>query len=203
MGVEKLKNVFNFTYLGHRFQADGDAGQAVEVRMAKAKSRFGKMHEVWRSPILPLKVKLLLYQHAVVSLLVHGHEAWDLTPELQTKLNGWNARSVAIITGRSIQEEAGRRGQTFDLVSHIRVRRLKWVGHVLRMEDPRFVKQALKVVFEKKQSGDLHRRGSVLMDVPKCSSFSELVALAGTHLDHPEWSAIVRELRGRVTRDAS
>ena len=43
------------------------------------------------------------------------------------------------------------------------------------MEDPRFVKQALKVVFEKKQSGDLHRRGSVLMDVPKCSSFSELV----------------------------
>ena len=203
MGVEKLKNVFNFTYLGHRFQADGDAGQAVEVRMAKAKSRFGKMHEVWRSPILPLKVKLLLYQHAVVSLLVHGHEAWDLTPELQTKLNGWNARSVAIITGRSIQEEAGRRGQTFDLVSHIRVRRLKWVGHVLRMEDPRFVKQALKVVFEKKQSGDLHRRGSVLMDVPKCSSFSELVALAGAHLDHPEWSAVVRELRGRVTRDAS
>ena len=51
--MEKLKNVFNFTYLGHHFQADGDAGQAVEVRMAKAKSRFGKMHEVWRSPILP------------------------------------------------------------------------------------------------------------------------------------------------------
>ena len=92
-------------------KADGDAGQAVEVRMAKAKSRFGKMHEVWRSPILPLKVKLTLYQHAVISMLVHGHEAWDLTPELQTKLNGWNARSVAIITGRSIQEEAGRRGK--------------------------------------------------------------------------------------------
>ena len=85
----------------------------------------------------------------------------------------------SLVGGRSIQEEAGRRGQTFDLVSHIRVRRLKWVRHVLRMEDPRFVKQALKVVFEKKQSGDLHRRGSVLMDVPKCSSFSELVALAG------------------------
>ena len=41
------------------------------------------------------------------------------------------------------------------------------------------------------------------MDVPKCSSFSELVALAGAHLDHPEWSAVVRELRGRVARDAS
>ena len=43
------------------------------------------------------------------------------------------------------------------------------------MDDSCFVKQALRVVFEKKQSDDLHRRGSVLMDVPECSSFSELV----------------------------
>ena len=203
MGEAKLRNVFNFTYLGHRFQADGDAGQAVEVRLAKAKARFGKLHEVWRSPYLTLKVKLQLYQHAVISVLMHGHEAWDLNPQLQTKLNGWNARCVAIITGRDIKEEASHRGQTFDLVTHIRVRRLSWVGHVLRMDDPRFVKQALRAVFEKKQSGDLQRRGSVLMDVPECSSFSELEALAGAHLDHPEWSAVVRELRERVARGAN
>ena len=70
------------------------------------------------------------------------------------------------------------------------------------MDNPRFVKQALKAVFEQEQSGDLQRRGSVLMDVPKCSSFSELEALAGAHLDHPEWSTVVRGLRESVARDA-
>ena len=168
--------------------------------MAQAKARFGKLHEVWRSPVLSLDVKLMLYIHAVISVLVHGYEAWDLSPTLQTKLNGWNSRCVAIITGRDIQQEASHVGQTFDLVTHLRVRRLQWVGHVLRMNDSRFVKQALRALFDKRQSGDLHRRGSVLMDVPETSSFSELVALAGAHLDHPEWWAIVRELRVRVAR---
>ena len=49
--------------------------------------------------------------------------------------------------------------------------------------------------------GDLNRRGSVLMDVPECSAFSELVALAGAHLDHPEWFAVACALRERVARD--
>ena len=70
------------------------------------------------------------------------------------------------------------------------------------MDNPRFVNQAPKAVFEQEQSGNLRRRGSVLMDVPKCGSFSELEALAGAYLDHPEWSAVVRELRERVARDA-
>ena len=168
--------------------------------MAQAKARFRKLHEdlVWHSAILPLKVKLTLYQHAVVSILLHGNEAWALNPSLQAKLNGWNSRCVAIITGRTIREEAGRR-QTFDLVSTLRERRLRWVGHVLRMADSRFVKQALRAEFDKLSSGELHQ-GSVLMDVPRCGSFSELVALAGAHGDHPEWNFVVRELRERVSR---
>ena len=115
------------------------------------------------------------------------------------KLNGWNSRNVATITGRHIREEAGRQ-QTFDLVSTLRVRRLKWVGHVLRMAGSRFVKQALQVEFDKQSSGELHHKGSVLMDVPRCGSFTELVALAGAHQDHDEWGTLVRELRDRVSR---
>ena len=168
--------------------------------MAKAKSRFKELHEVWRSEMLSLKVKLMLYTHAVVSILAHGHEAWDLDPKLQVRINGWNSRCVAIITGRDIRQEAGRAGQTFDLVSHLRVRRLKWVGHVLRMDDLRYPKQALRVVWEASRPGAKPREGSVLMDAPDVSSFAELEALAGAHQDHPEWSQLVRALRERVSR---
>lgn len=118
---------------------------------------------------------------------------------MQAKLNGWNSRCVATITGRSIAKEAGRR-QTFDLVSHLRVERLRWVGHVLRMDDSRYVKQALAVVFGSGDSEQLHKSGSVLMDIPKCSSFSELECEVGAHGDHDEWDSRVRALKKAILR---
>ena len=123
MGEVKLMNVFNFVYLGHTFQADGDADRSVDARLAKASARFGKLHEVWRSKQLCMSLKLMLYKHAVISTLAHAHEAWKFNSSVMKKLNGWNSRNVAIITGRGIAKEAGRK-QTFDLVSHLRVRRL-------------------------------------------------------------------------------
>ena len=127
----------------------------------------------------------------VVSTLTHGYEAWKLTPGIMAMLNGWNARCVSVITGRGIAEEAGR-SQTFDLISHLRVRRLRWVGHVLRMDDSRFPKQALKALHEKWRSGQIHSHGTLLMDVPlpkqrpQRSCFADLVALAGEHGAHTE-----------------
>lgn len=48
------------------------------------------------------------------------------------------------------------------------------------MDDGRFHREALKLLFEKRMAGQLHRKGSVLMDVPKYRSFDELVEAADT-----------------------
>ena len=169
--------------------------------MARACARFGKLHNVWHSGQLELSLKLLLYKHAVVSTLVHAHEAWKLTPGVMKMLNGWNSRCVSVLTGRDIAKEAGRR-QTFDLVSHLRVSRLRWVGHVLRMDDSRYLKQALLATFEANRPGSSQTKssGCLLMDAPKCSSVSELVTLAGVHGDHAEWDRLVHALSKRVMR---
>ena len=42
----------------------------------------------------------------------------------------------------------------------------------------RLVKEATRVPFEEQAAGQLRHVGSVPMGVPKCSSFTELVALA-------------------------
>ena len=80
------------------------------------------------------------------------------------------------------------------------MRRLRWVGHVLRKDDSRYPKQALAALFEMVGPESLHLSGSLLMDAPKCSSFSELVSLAGAHGNHPEWDELVRALEKRITR---
>ena len=69
------------------------------------------------------------------------------------------------------------------------------------MDDSRYVKQSIKALWKMKNEGKLRREGTVLMDVPKCSSFKELQELAGVRQDHPEWSKLVRDLRKRVSRE--
>ena len=84
-----------------------------------------------------------------------------------------NARCLARLTGRSVHAEASPRSQTFDLVTAIRVRKWKWLGHILRSKGDRLTKLAIKVQFKK---GD---KLNMLQDVPSwCTSFVQLEQLA-------------------------
>ena len=89
---QRLNNVYEFCYLGHLFQADGDPFHAVEVRANMAKATFGKLHEFWsskRSKALPTKAKIRLYQCCVWSTFTYNHIAWKLTDVTCGMIRGW------------------------------------------------------------------------------------------------------------------
>ena len=70
----EIENVVCFTYLGSNFEADGDCEQDVKIRMAIAKTTFGKLMEIWKAEEVPLKQKLRLYGSAVISIVSFGFE---------------------------------------------------------------------------------------------------------------------------------
>ena len=98
-GVQ-LKNSFNFRCLGFVYQATGHWRQAVEVRIAMARTRFRTMYHIWDSKILSLEVKIQVYNSAVIFFLVYGCEAWWLVELMMRLLNGWNSRCLHLMTGR-------------------------------------------------------------------------------------------------------
>ena len=106
-----LENVFSFCYLGCSPQADGDPKHAVVVRLAQSKSRCGKLHHLWSTSALGMRLKLRLHAAAVCSILAHGSEAWVLTAGMCKSLRHWNACCLSVITGREIREAS------FDLLS--------------------------------------------------------------------------------------
>ena len=155
----------------------------MEIRGAQAKSTFGKLMHLWDNDDLWLKTKLLLYQSGVLSVLTYGQEAWQLTEKIMTMLRGWNARCLARITGRTVREETV--DPTFDLIKSIRVRRLRWVGHVLRKPEASLDRKAL---FTYKRP---YPEGSVLMDVPPHGDIQELATQAKSR---EKWNVIVNQL---------
>ena len=184
-GDKEAVNQWRSKYLGSMFEAGGDQMYDVQVRIARARQRFGKMRHIWGNKDLHVNLRLRLYKSSVCSILTYGSEAWRLTPAVCAALNGANSSMVSKITGRPIREEATE-GKTFDLLLWIRARKLQWLGHIMRMGTERKLKHAIFEMYKAPQQGDM------LMDAPATDSWRELWTYA---CDREYWKARVRALR--------
>ena len=174
-GSVDVQAVLSFSYLGTNLQADGDMSYDVKVRMAMAKTRFGKMHEVWADKQLSLKVKLRLYESAVWSILMHGCIVWRLDAKTKGSLRNWNARCLTKITGRDIRSEHMDPTEGLDLVRKIQSKRLSWMGRVLRLPDDRLLKQVMiKSITAGVSSSVRFPEGSIFYEA-RASSMKELM----------------------------
>ena len=172
-----LDNVFREKYMGTVFTADADQNHDVKEKIARALARCGKLRHVLDSSDLSLAIKLRLYQAAVCSILSYGCETWNLNPIILKMINGANSRMLARFTGKTIPQEARQVSCSFDLVRHIRIRRFKWLGHILRAGPSRLTYQAVE-----EQHMPPHTHHTCLMD---------LTILAR---DRSAWRALARKI---------
>ena len=176
------------THLGAIFQPDGNQMPDVRRRVTMTKQRHGKMRHVWASGKLHTRLKLRLYIAGVCSVMVYGAETWILTPEVQRMLNGANSQMVSKITGKTIREEAVETTRTHDIIASIRATRMRWLGQILRMEEDRLLKKAVKTLYKGRREGD------ILMDTPAVP-WRELCKMAA---DEKGWQARVRAIKEKV-----
>ena len=80
-------------------------------------------------------LKLRTYQLAVCSTLTHASEAWTLAEPVMRSVNGFNSRCLHIVTGQDYRVTAI--APEYDLILAIRQRRLRYLGHILRMPESR------------------------------------------------------------------
>ena len=178
-----LKNVNLFKYLVSLFTSDGKQSHDIKVRIVIAMKRCGQMKDLFNSPLLSAKLKIRLYAVAICSLLTYGCESWALTDKVLRQLNGANSCMLSHITGKSIQAEARRSTTSYDLIRHVRVMRLKWLGQILRSKQTRLVWCAAVI------QSSYFPVGSLLMDAPRYRNIQELVTMAK---DKAFWSDHIR-----------
>ena len=181
-----IENVYFFVYLGSLLQCDGDDLADVAHRMQIAQAVFSELSHIWSDHRLPQSMKLRLYILAVCSTLAHACEAWVMTPEVCRKLNGFNSRCLHVITKKHYRETAT--DPVFNLLLSIRKRRLRFLGHVLRMSNTRLLK---KTLFAYVHGGADVPAGSLMMD---CEGLS-LRDLEDLAHDRAQWKSMVDNLR--------
>ena len=180
-----IDNVYRFKYLGTIFSADAQQAHDIKARIAQAFARCGKLRHVFDSPRLSIELKLRLYKDAMCSILTYGCETWRLTPPVMRHLNGANSKMLARFTHKSIPQEARATSCSFNLVRSIRVRRFKWLGHILRAGPDRIT---YKAVEEQKRMG---LPGNILMDAPQHNTLRDLVIVAK---DRAYWRALAANI---------
>ena len=186
VGNTPLENVYSFEYLGARMQCDGTDDADVRYRMAIAQTTFGSLSSIWTDHRLSRALKLMTYQLAVCSTLTHASEAWTLTEPVMRSVNGFNSRCLHIITGQDYRVTAT--APEYDLLLAIRQRRLRYLGHILRMPESRVVRRALVALAK---GGSVYPKGSLFMDC-QTMKFHQLVALAQRR---GAWNALATQLR--------
>ncbi|EYB84735.1 hypothetical protein Y032_0311g2149 [Ancylostoma ceylanicum] len=140
-GVE-LEQVQHFKYLGSILQQK-KVTSSMEIlnRIDAASTAFGSLTWcLWRKLNITVSTKMRIYRALMLPILLYGAESWTNLQSDAQKLETFLMRCLRRILGITLRnrirnEEIRRRcNKQRTIASVIRKRRLKWFGHVCRME---------------------------------------------------------------------
>ena len=146
---EEIKKVEKFTYLGSVISKGEGAGADIASRLAKARTAFNMLYKVWRSNQISQSLKIRIYKSNVLSVLLYGAECWRVLTSEMKKLDTFNnsclRRILKIFWPNVISnQDLHERTKTWPVSQEIKKRRLRWLGHALRMNSERIPKVALR-----------------------------------------------------------
>lgn len=144
-----LEIVQKFCYLGSTVTATLSLEEEINSRIGKAATTFGKLTErAWNNKYLKTSTKTRIYEACVTSTLLYGAETWTTYKGQERKLNKFHLRCLRKILGIKWQDKVTnaqvlQRAKSMSIMSILLKKRLRWLGHVQRMEPARIPKRLL------------------------------------------------------------
>ena len=133
--------MWTFKHLISRFRVDGDQITDIKTHIIVTNNHH-HLRQDEEHMILTLNTRVFentnLQDWSLLTSNILWLWSWRLDSKACKMLKGANSRTVVCITGHTLHEEVIS-AKSFDLVSKIRSRKLKWIGHILRMSPDRLV----------------------------------------------------------------
>ena len=183
-----LQDVDKFCYLGSTVTSSNSLDNEINIRIGKAATTFGKLTKrAWDNKMLNIRTKVKIYQACVLSSLLYGSETWTMYAKQERKLNTFHLRCLRKILGIVWQDripntEVLDQASIQSIPTIICKRRLRWLGHVKRMDDSRIPKQLL---YGELQGGKRRRGRPHLRFKDTCKS-----SLSKCNIDSRTWEEL-------------
>jgi hypothetical protein len=143
-----VKEVPQFKYLGSMLAASGKLDAELAIRKGRAVGRFKQFERMWGTKHLSVVTKVKCYRAYVLPILLFGSECWALSKKQSLMLERVHTSCLRSILGVKLSDRHTNAhvrascGIT-TLSSLITANRLRWLGHVGRMEHGRLPHIAL------------------------------------------------------------
>lgn len=211
MGTYKFEKVKEFTYLGSILTANNDISNEVQRRINSANRAYYSLLPIVKNKIISREIKIKIYKTLIRLIITYGTETWVLNKNTCKQLAVFERKILRRIFG-AIETADGWRARYNsevytlykepDLETHIRFQRLRWLGHITRMEASRKV----KMVFNNNPDGTRLRGrprnrwwNCVRADVDrfKITNWSELA------MDREGWKRAMEEAKAHLGCNAN
>lgn len=148
-----IEVVQSFKYLGSTLNAQNDLQEELNLRLHQANCCYFGLRKLLKSNFLSRATKIRLYKTLIRPIITYGCEAWTLTVQQENILNIYERKILRYIFGPVLEADGLWRirlnVELYDLykdcsiVAFIKSVRIRWVGHVQRMNDSRTAKKVL------------------------------------------------------------
>lgn len=202
----QIEQVHEFKYLGSIVQEKKVASVSeVHSRIGQAAAAFASLRWcLWKKSNISLITKIRLFRTLILPILLYGSETWTLlTPDIN-KLEVFQMRCLRQILGVSLRDKL--RNETIRMrcdsqpaiAETIQSRRLRWFGHVCRMDTDRLPHQLLwrqrPIAWKVQKSAPKKTWTKQIEDDLKNRRLS-LAEAKDTALDREAWKSTMNDVR--------
>jgi hypothetical protein len=151
-------------------------------------------------------IKIRLYKTIVRPVVTYGAETWTVTSKVEKMLMTWERKILRKIYGPTRENGQWRiktnaelmtKYKVPDILNVVNIRRLKWLGHVVRMNETRSVKK-----ISEGKLGELSGRGRPrlrwLNDVEDDLRKLGVKRWRTKALGKEEWASIIKEAKAKL-----
>jgi len=144
----EVEDVNSFIYLGAIVHGAVGSHEDISCRLSIARRAYAPLNPVWRSRTYSKHTKLRIFKSCVISTLLYGAEMWRVTSTDMERLDIFHRKCLRRILGifwpYTISNcELYERAREGPISETLKVRRWRWIGHVLRRENDNNCRVAL------------------------------------------------------------
>ena len=162
---EEVERVTHFKYLGTSIEEEGGMETEIANRVGAGWMNGKKCSGVVCDKKMPVKLKGKVYRTVVRPAMLYGAETWATNKRQESRIEVNEMRMLRWMCGVTRKDKIRNehiRGTTkvAQASRKITERRLKWYGHVMRMEEDHVVKRVMaKAIPGKGREGDQRQGG--------------------------------------------